>query len=87
MTSRSKAYASAFGRALDEQLGQRGMSQSKLAIAMQKSPSYLNRVMLGKRGTSPQWVDLVADMLGVSPEVRREMHRAGARDAGWKIDH
>lgn len=88
MTSRSKKgdYASAFGRALDEQLAKRGMRQSEIAAATAHSPSYVNQTMTGKKPVPPQWVDLVADVIRATPEERAHMHRGAALDHGFKID-
>jgi plasmid maintenance system antidote protein VapI len=79
-------YATEFGRALDEQLADRSIRQADLARATESSPAYINRMMTGSTRASPQWVDLVAKVLKANPQERRRLHRAAAKDAGFKID-
>lgn len=43
------------------------------------------KIATGEKSPTPYYVDRVADILGVDGDFRREMHRAGAIDQGWKI--
>ncbi len=83
-TDRDK-YASAFGKALDQQLGRSALRQTDLARATGVSASYVNKLMTGKTTASPQWVDLVSQTLRLPPEEARRLHTAAARDAGYKV--
>jgi transcriptional regulator with XRE-family HTH domain len=80
-----KAYASAFGKALDEQLTRRSMRQTELAQATGVSPSYVNRLMT-VGNPSPQWVEIIAITLQLGPSERVDLHTAAAIDAGYKLD-
>src|SRR3954470_3560388 len=84
-TDRDK-YASAFGKALDEQLARSSMRQSDVAKRTGVSPAYVNRLMTGKAKASPQWVDLVSRTLDLPAREERKLHVAAARDAGFKVD-
>jgi hypothetical protein len=42
--------------------------------------------MAGRKSVSPQWADLVADAMKLDESARIELHRAAARDAGYKLD-
>lgn len=62
------------------------MTQNALADNLDISSAYISSVLNGKRNPSAQWVDLIADTLQVTPERRVEMHRAAARDLGYRLD-
>lgn len=83
--SNRKKYKTAFGEALAEQLERRQVTQSELAKAANVSNTYANHTMAGRKSASPQWADLVADVLKLSDKERAELHRAAARDKGYKI--
>ena len=72
--------------ALGEILAGRKLSQARAASASGFSQPYLNQVATGKRLPSADWVDTVANALGLSPEERERLHRAAAKDHGFKID-
>ena len=78
-------YASAFGKALDEQLARRSMRQSDLARATKASPAYINRMMTHAK-VSPEWADLVAEVLHLAPPDRERLHKAAAVTWGYKLD-
>jgi len=62
------------------------MTQSDLAESLGRSPSYTNQVMTGRKGASPEWVELVADTLRLSKADRRKLHFAAAKDQGYQLD-
>lgn len=81
----SKQPYGAFGSSLSGELAARGMTQSKLALTLGKSPAYINQVVKAKKRPSPEWVDLIADTLEVDDKARRALHRAAALDRGFKL--
>jgi len=82
----NKQYATAFGEALARQLAKRGTNQRTLAFSVGTTPSYVNHVIAGRKMASPQFADKVADTLGLPKAERVGLHRAAARDAGFKLD-
>jgi transcriptional regulator with XRE-family HTH domain len=77
---------SRFGASVKEALVERQISQAELAVALGRSPAYLNQTMTGTKPASAQWADLIADVLKLSPAKRVELHAAAARDHGFKLD-
>ncbi len=87
MTSDNQSkFASAFGAALSEQLERRSVTQSGLAKSLGTSPSYVSHTMAGRKAVSPDWVDMVADVLSLSRRERTELHYAAAIDTGFKLE-
>jgi cyanate lyase len=84
--ARRARFRTEFGTALSVQLARRRMTQSDLAHSVGRSPSYTNQVMSGRKGASPQWVELVADTLRLSKADRRRLHFAAAKDHGYRLD-
>jgi len=62
------------------------MTQLDLTKAVGKHPAYTNQVLTGGRRPSPEYVDLVANALGLSDKERVALHRAAAHDHGFKLD-
>ena len=85
-SSDASKYATAFGQALAKQFERRQISQRELAAATGVSPSYVNHTMAGRKAVSPEWADLVADVMQLDEKARVELHRAAAKDAGYKLD-
>jgi transcriptional regulator with XRE-family HTH domain len=77
---------SEFGKKVSDLLKQRDLSQEQLAFAVGRSQSYTNQVINGQKSPSAQWADLVANALDLSPEERKKLHAAAARDNGFEID-
>ena len=77
---------SEFGKNVSKLLQQRKLTQEGLASAAGRSQSYTNQVINGQKAPSAQWADLVADVLKLTPEERKKLHAAAARDNGFKID-
>lgn len=71
---------------LGDVLAGRGLSQSSAAARANISQPYFNQVATGRRRASAAWIETVADALGLDEEERAALHRAAARDHGFKID-
>lgn len=84
--SGTKPIVTNFSLSVRSALTERSMSQASLADNLDISSAYISKVLSGHRSPSAKWVDLVADSLQVSPERRVEMHRAAAKDLGFKLD-
>ena len=84
-SERQARFRTEFGAALTVRLAERRMTQADLATAAGRSPSYTNQVMSGRKGASPEWVNLIAGTLGLSVEDRQKLHAAAARDHGFDV--
>jgi cyanate lyase len=84
--ARRARFRTEFGVALSVELAKRQMTQVDLAEQMGRSVSYTNQVMSGRRGASPEWVELVADTLRLTREKRQKLHFAAAKDHGYQLD-
>ncbi|EYD75336.1 hypothetical protein Rumeso_03096 [Rubellimicrobium mesophilum DSM 19309] len=73
-------------QALGEILAGRGLSQYRAAKMAETSQPYLNQVATGRRKASAEWIDLIANALDLSPEESERLHRAAAKDHGFRID-
>ena len=76
----------AFGTALSELLWDYRKRQTDLSRELGTSTSYVNALVRGKKAAAAPTVDRVADALGARPEDRVRLHRAAARDAGFRLD-
>lgn len=74
------------GSALDELLKKRGLTQTQTAQAVGNSQAYVNQIVTGARRASPEWLELIAKVLDLSDDEKRRLHRAAARDYGFRID-
>ena len=74
------------GRALLRALGTRSLSQKALAEALDVSPAYVSAVVRGKKAVSAPTVEKMAAALSLAPEESRALHRAAARDHGFRLD-
>jgi plasmid maintenance system antidote protein VapI len=77
---------SGFGEALTGLMSRRGLRASRLAEALGVTPSYLSALVTGAKPVSPDRVEDIADSLGAAPEERTRLHRAAARDMGFRLD-
>jgi DNA-binding Xre family transcriptional regulator len=77
---------SGFGAVLDALMMRRGVRASRLAEALGVTPSYLSALVTGVKPVSPDRVEEIADSLGAEPEERAKLHRAAARDMGFRLD-
>jgi transcriptional regulator with XRE-family HTH domain len=84
--SRKSPSDTKFGSSARKLLAENRMTQKELADAMGKSAAYTNHVFTGYRPANAAWVDLVADVMGLPLDKRIELHRAAAKDAGFKLD-
>jgi hypothetical protein len=50
------------------------------------SPFGANQLITGHKKPSPEWVDLIADTLKLSPEQRQALHVAAAKQHGFRLD-
>lgn len=76
----------AFGAALSDLLWDYRKRQTDLSRDLGTSASYVNALAKGKKAAAAATVDRIADALGARPEDRVRLHRAAARDAGFKLD-
>jgi DNA-binding Xre family transcriptional regulator len=76
----------AFGAALSDLLWDYRKRQTDLSAALGTSTSYVNALKTGKKAAAAPTVDRIADALGAGPADRVRLHRAAARDAGFKLD-
>lgn len=76
----------AFGEALSDLLWDYRKRQTDLSRDLGISTSYVNALKTGKKAAAAPTVDRIADALGARPEDRVRLHRAAARDAGFKLD-
>jgi DNA-binding Xre family transcriptional regulator len=76
----------AFGAALSDLLWDYRKRQTDLSREMGTSASYVNALATGKKAAAAPTVDRIADALGAKPQDRVRLHRAAARDAGFKLD-
>ncbi len=83
---RRSKFETEVGAAVTRELAERRLSQSDLAGRLGKSVAYTNQVMTGRKRASPEWVNLVSEVLGLPPERRGALHVAAAKDAGFELD-
>jgi transcriptional regulator with XRE-family HTH domain len=83
--SEKERFRTAFGAALDAQLGRRGLTQAALAERLGTTRSYLNQTMTGRKTPSPEWADKVADATALNDQERGDLHTAAAVAAGYKV--
>ncbi len=76
----------AFGAALSDLLWDYRKRQTDLSRDLGISTSYVNALKTGKKAAAAPTVDRIADALGAGPADRVRLHRAAARDAGFKLD-
>ncbi len=74
-----------FASTVSTVLAGRGMTQTALAQAVGASPAYVNHLMTGYRRPTANWADLVANALGVDEDMRTALHKAAAKDLGFKL--
>jgi transcriptional regulator with XRE-family HTH domain len=74
------------GASLGDILAGRGLSQASAAARARISQPYFNQVVRGRRLASADWIDTVANALGLDAIEREKLHRAAAKDHGFKID-
>ena len=71
---------------LGDILAGRGLSQASAAARANISQPYFNQIAKGRRLASAEWIETVANALGLDEAERAALHRAAARDHGFKID-
>jgi transcriptional regulator with XRE-family HTH domain len=78
---RRSSTKSTFGAAVTTLLAERRMSQADLAEAVGKSHAYTNQTLTGRKSASPEWVNLVAETLRLSPKQRASLPGRAAMTA------
>lgn len=81
-----KPPATEAGAALERILAERGVSQYRVSKLSGLSQPYVNQIATGRRRASAEWIEVVANALDLTPEERHKLHRAAAKDHGFKID-
>lgn len=74
------------GRELLRALEARSLSQKALAEALDVSPAYVSAVVRGKKAVSAPTVEKVSAALSLDAVEARALHRAAARDHGFRLD-
>lgn len=82
----SKSYNTHFGTAVSNRLAAGQLTQATVAASAGTTVSYLNQTMTGRKRPSPQWADLIADVLNMNSQERANLHAAAAMDHGFKLD-
>jgi ribosome-binding protein aMBF1 (putative translation factor) len=82
-SKRNKAYASAFGQALDAQLARKSVRKSALAAALNVTPQYINRVVTGQTMVSSSNAAKFATALGLRGDDANVLLGASASDSGY----
>jgi transcriptional regulator with XRE-family HTH domain len=85
MTRKTK-YDTEFGALVSRSLTEARITQPDLAERLGKSTAYVNQTLTGRKKPSAEWADLVANTLKLTKEKRVELHRAAAKDNGFKLD-
>lgn len=67
-------------------LTDRSVTLSALAKDIGVSRVNLSVAANGRRHLSSSWADMIATGLGLNEEERADLHRAAARDNGFRID-
>jgi transcriptional regulator with XRE-family HTH domain len=75
-----------FGRAFAAALERHGRSQTSVAESLGTSRAYVSALRTGSKNATASTVDRVADALNLAETERVELHRAAAKDAGFKLD-
>lgn len=83
---RRERTKSEFGTSVSRALAEANLTQVDLAASTNVSPSYVNQTVTGKKRVHPEWVDLVANVLKLQARERAKLHRAAAKDFGFKLD-
>ena len=79
------SYATHVAASLGPALAERGVTQADLAARLAVTPAYVSNVTNGRKPASARWADLVADVLEMTKDERRDLHVAAAKDAGFKL--
>lgn len=72
------------GRRLHRLAEDKGLNRKTIAYRLGASPSFVCRMLCGKRAFTPKLLDKFIDAIGVQ-EMRAELHTAAAREYGFKF--
>lgn len=75
-----------FGQALESVLDSRGLRQKDLAEMMNVSAAYVSATATGRKGISPERIEGITAALSLSREEEVKLHRAAAKDQGFRLD-
>lgn len=75
-----------FGRLFSEALERRGKSRTEISKKIGTSLAYVSALSVGAKFATSSTVDRLADALELDDVERVRLHRAAARDAGFKLD-
>jgi cyanate lyase len=79
-------HRSEFGSALVAQLKAKQMTETALAASVGTTVSYVSQTVMRRKSASPRWIETVSDAMSATDEECRALHRAAARDRGYRID-
>jgi transcriptional regulator with XRE-family HTH domain len=74
------------GKVLLRALEEKGLSQKTLADELNVSQAYVSALTSGRKTMSPGTADKIATALALSPTETTSLHRAAARDQGFRLD-
>jgi len=75
-----------FGKSLSKILNCYSSNQSSLARDMGVSRAYVSSICNGTKSVSPNKIDEISNFLGMTEEEQIKLHRAAAKDQGFKLD-
>jgi len=75
-----------FSSSASSLLAELNLTQNELSRRINKNPRYINHIMRGRRNPSAEYIDLIANTLNLSEEDTVRLHRAAAKDCGYKLD-
>ena len=75
-----------FGNSVSRALTETRITQTALANATGTSSSYISQVMTGRKLPNAEWVELICDVMKLTPHQRQELHYNAAKTHGFKLD-
>ena len=79
----TRTTSNAFGTSVSNLLTEAGLTKAELAARLGKSPAYISQTTTGVTKPSARWVNMVADVLKLTPEQRYNLHMDAAMDHGF----
>ena len=81
-----KAKYGDFGNSVSRALTENRFTQTDLANATGSTSSYVNQIMTGRKRPNAEWVEMICDVMGLTPHQRQELHQNAAKAHGFKLD-
>jgi cyanate lyase len=78
-----KPRDSAFSASVMEKMAEADITKAELAAMIGKSSSFVTQLLNGSYQPSPQWVNLIADLLELDPDARYMLHQDACEDRGF----